>query len=265
MIIKIPHHAFIDNSAVADLVSQVLADSGDSLLVENKDGVRSYFVDTAVYTKNRLFRMVYSCKGGKQACLMPTDRFVMRKKPKPSPAYLFSNTLVTSVNENDALLCVRGNGSDTGKANPSLGHPHEVSRRGFKRDSFTTYLPSREAMARLETLANSKDALKLVEDYAASRSKQSVHVRGVQICGGNGSVAYSLFGPGAHYCGNINRDHKNNFVYIVVNFRRLKMAQKCYDPDCAQYRSAWVDIPTKFRWQHSEDLEHNTCTKPNTS
>ena len=263
MIIKIPHHAFIDNSAVADLVSQVLADSGDSLLVRNKDNIQTYFVDTAVYTKNRLFRMVYSCKGGKQACLMPTERFVMKRRPKPSPAYLFSNTLVTSVDEKDTLLCIRGNGSETGMANPSAGHPREVAKRGFKRDSFTTYLPSREAMARLETLANSKDVLKLVEDYAASRSKQGVQVRGVQVCGGNGSVAYSLFGPGAHYCGNINRDHKNNFVYVVVNFRRMKIAQKCYDPDCAQYRSAWVDIPTKFHWQPSEELEDNTSTKPN--
>jgi hypothetical protein len=34
-------------------------------------------VDRAVYTRNRHFRMAWSCKFGKTAVLTPTDRYVM--------------------------------------------------------------------------------------------------------------------------------------------------------------------------------------------
>ena len=40
------------------------------------------FVDTAVYTKNRHFRLIWSSKGGKRAVLEPTIRFAMSAAAK---------------------------------------------------------------------------------------------------------------------------------------------------------------------------------------
>jgi hypothetical protein len=51
------------------------------------------------------------------------------------------------------------------------------------------------------------------------------------------SLIASMFaGNGGHYCENVGRDHRNNYVYYVANFSRLLLAQKCHDPDCARYR-----------------------------
>jgi len=55
-------------------------------------------------------------------------------------------------------------------------------------------------------------------------------------------------GDGAHYCGNIGRDHQSNFIYYVANFSTLGLVQKCYDPDCRKYKSTVFDIPIKFAW-----------------
>jgi hypothetical protein len=40
-------------------------------------GARVCFVDGAVYSKNRHFRLLGSCKGGKRAVLQPTQRYAM--------------------------------------------------------------------------------------------------------------------------------------------------------------------------------------------
>ena len=50
-------------------------------------------------------------------------------------------------------------------------------------------------------------------------------------------------GPGAHYCENIRRAHSSNYVYFVVNLRNAQYAQKCHDPECAHFRSAWMPLP----------------------
>eukprot|EP00955_Chlamydomonas_euryale_P064286 358923-Chlamydomonas_euryale.AAC.2 len=45
------------------------------------DGARVSAVDMAVYSRMRHFRMLWSCKGGKQAVLMPTKRCVWAAGP----------------------------------------------------------------------------------------------------------------------------------------------------------------------------------------
>lgn len=107
LIVKIGNHAFYNNIAVGDFVAQVLAGSGTSLLVKDKNGKDTYFVDTAVYTKNRHFRLVYSCKGGRKVSLMPTHRFAMARQPLPTPAQIFKETMVTGVDPSATLVSVR--------------------------------------------------------------------------------------------------------------------------------------------------------------
>lgn len=53
----------------------------------------------------------------------------------------------------------------------------------------------------------------------------------------------SVAGPGAHYCENIGRAHCSNYIYFVVNLRNAQYAQKCHDPECAHFRSAWMPLP----------------------
>ena len=50
-------------------------------------------------------------------------------------------------------------------------------------------------------------------------------------------------GPGSHYCENVGRCHASNHAYIVLSLCSGQYAQKCYDPDCAGFRSAWMPLP----------------------
>ena len=110
---RLPGYAFYNNVAIGDFLVQVLDSCGKQLLIEKEDcnGKRKpdYFVDTGVYTKNRHFRIVYSCKGGKNAVLMPTNRYALARREghHPSPAEIFLKTIVTKVESDVTLLSIR--------------------------------------------------------------------------------------------------------------------------------------------------------------
>lgn len=107
------------NLAVGDFVHQVVAAGGENLYVDKALAIcqpgdvdhvapRTCFVDTAVYTRNRHFRLAYSCKGGKTAILRPTNRFACAGNPsRPSPARVFLDTLICHVPVGAVLLAVR--------------------------------------------------------------------------------------------------------------------------------------------------------------
>ena len=148
LIVRIDGHAFYNNIAVGHFVSQVLAESGTSLLVKDKHGRDVYFVDTAVYTKNRHFRLAYSCKGGRKATLMPTHRFAMARQPLPTPAQIFKETMVTGVDPSSKLLSViplhQFSASKLQKT--GVGIPkHRIDRGVVKRDA-KDMLPGGAAM-----------------------------------------------------------------------------------------------------------------------
>lgn len=249
LIIKVPGYAFYSSVVVGEFVSQICADSGTSLLVQTKDGRQTYFVDTAVYTKNRLFRMVYNCKAGKTSNLMPTGRFAMTRSPKLTPAAVFSETLLMSVDESSTLLLVRPPISMI-MARRGANSMNGPESRGIKTDNEYS-LPNKAAMAHLDSLARA--AIHTIEQFASDRAKLPTTVRNYKICGGYGSVAYNLQGEGAHFCSNKGESHKNNFVYIVANFCTLQIAQKCYDTEtCSTYKSASSEMPEKFRWDPSK-------------
>ena len=248
LIIKVPGYAFCSSVVVGEFVSQICADSGTSLLVQTKDGRQTYFVDTAVYTKNRLFRMVYNCKAGKTSNLMPTGRFAMARSPRLTPAAVFSETLLMSVDESSTLLLVRPQISMI-MAKRGVNSVNGPDSRGIKIDNEYSFLPNKTAMAHLDSLARA--AIPTIEKFASDRAKLPASVRNYTICGGYGSVAYNLQGEGAHFCSNKGGPHNQNFVYIVANFFTLRMAQKCHDVDCRKYKSASSEMPEKFRWDPS--------------
>jgi hypothetical protein len=113
IIVRIPGHAFFHNLAIGHFVSQVIAAAGTEFDVFKgppPSEERVSFVDTAVYTKNRHFRLVYSNKGGKTAVLKPTERYATAAhgeyKLKPSFARVFNDTLICNVDYDVKLLAV---------------------------------------------------------------------------------------------------------------------------------------------------------------
>lgn len=39
------------------------------------------------------------------------------------------------------------------------------------------------------------------------------------------------------YCHKIERSHKSNAVYYLLNIDKMEVRQKCFDPDCRYYQS----------------------------
>jgi hypothetical protein len=101
LLVRVPGWAFRDNNQVGALVRRICARS-EALAqlylakdppkqrqqqggMQQQQGAsaaggawaRVCFVDGAVYSKNRHFRLLGSCKGGKRAVLQPTQRYAM--------------------------------------------------------------------------------------------------------------------------------------------------------------------------------------------
>lgn len=56
------------------------------------------------------------------------------------------------------------------------------------------------------------------------------------------------------YCGNVKRQHKNNNVKYVVDLNEMYWYQKCYDPDCEQYRSNGTKLPDEICFEYANRI-----------
>lgn len=56
------------------------------------------------------------------------------------------------------------------------------------------------------------------------------------------------------YCGNVKRQHKNNNVKYIVDLNEMYWYQKCYDPDCEQYRSNGTKLPDEICFEYANRL-----------
>lgn len=59
------------------------------------------------------------------------------------------------------------------------------------------------------------------------------------------------------YCGNIKRQHKNNNVKYIVDLNEMYWYQKCYDPDCEQYRSNGTKLPDEICFEYADRIVDN--------
>ncbi|KAL0038505.1 hypothetical protein WJX77_008798 [Trebouxia sp. C0004] len=262
LILRIPGMSFVNNWAVGHLVSQILAEpEGMEILVRKKSdqaGTQQFtsLVDTAVYTRNRHFRLIWSCKAGKTHVLTPTPRFATAPNFKRSHRELFLDTLICNVEPNAMLLLA--DIIPTGLSFQSSHHPHILGgsrhvgyvmhgqhevKVAHKCDAFdSTSVAVLLTQERVQAWA--EQAAGHVEEVATFRAGGlQASVRTIAHCGFTGTVAYSLIGPGSHYCEHIGRCHQSNRVFFVVNFLTGMLAQKCHDPDCSHFRSTWTPLP----------------------
>ncbi|KAL0052967.1 hypothetical protein WJX82_010519 [Trebouxia sp. C0006] len=261
LILCIPGMSFVNNWAVGHLVGQILAEpEGMEILVRKKSdqaGTEQFtsLVDTAVYTRNRHFRLIWSCKAGKTHVLTPTPRFATAPSIKRSHRELFLDTLICNVEPNARLLLA--DIVPTGLSFPSSHHPHISG--GSRHVGYVVHGQHEVKVAhKCDAFDSSSDAIPLTQERVQAWAEQAAghveevatfragglpaSVRTVAHCGFTGTVAYSLVGPGSHYCEHIGRCHQSNRVFFVVNFLTGMLAQKCHDPDCSHFRSTWTPL-----------------------
>ncbi len=74
-------------------------------------------------------------------------------------------------------------------------------------------------------------------------------------------MVYNIVGN--RYCHNIQREHKSNAVYYVLSLKDGSFTQRCFDPDCSNFRSLPMHLPndlnpfvdTEFNFDEFDDEE----------
>ncbi|XP_063712535.1 DNA-directed primase/polymerase protein-like isoform X2 [Symsagittifera roscoffensis] len=222
--------------------------------IDENSNNEDLFVDNAVYTKNRNFRMFKSTKLGKSAFLnrSPHCKYEINLRPsdlqfdkqlKPSYAEsldinpelyrTFLDSLITNIDFDPREVlkedtssfklsnCSKHNGYSEGKA---IRKPLIENRENgiFLYKELESFI--------IETL---NKRLQLLEIQEVIESE--IFFRTCKSIPDSSLVMYEL-GHTYRYCERIGRFHKSNKVYICVDLDRSVFYQKCFDPDCDGFR-----------------------------
>lgn len=194
-------------------------------------------MDTAVYSRNRCFRLAFSSKSGKKSFLVPTRRF---KYQEMNDKDVFMESLICKLDDNcDKLLICK---LDL-ECKKTLHFDSEISMprtqgRSYK-DTIATY---RSDFPHECTYGKSPfPALDGFIESIASYGNVSGKIRSWYWFSQYGLMIYSM--SRSRYCEHIGREHKSNHVMYIVDFQRAAYYQKCYDPDCQGYRSPMRHVP----------------------
>ncbi|RCV12959.1 hypothetical protein SEVIR_2G319800v4 [Setaria viridis] len=249
LIIRIPNTAFKDNSHVGAFVSEVCSQIAaqraanpnlDKLYITKESSstgpVDQLFMDTAVYSRNRCFRLAFSSKSGKNSFLVPSRRF---KCKEMNDKDVFMESLICRLDDNcDKLLICK---LDL-ECKKTLHFDSEFSMpqiHGRSKNSISTY---RSDFPQESTYGKSPfPALDGFIESIASFGNVSGKIRSWYWFSQYGLMIYSMLR--SRYCENIGREHKSNHVMYIVDFQRAAYYQKCYDPDCQGYRSPLRPVP----------------------
>ncbi|KAJ0967846.1 hypothetical protein J5N97_024763 [Dioscorea zingiberensis] len=246
LIVRIPNTAFKDNSHVGVFISEVCANISslrgndpqvDKLYIKKDSSCTSsetqLFLDSAVYTRNRCFRLVLSSKAGKKSFLLPTKRF---KCKGLSQKQLFMDSLICKVDVDCNKLLVCKMDLDCMKMLTFESEVHDQNlyvRKEFSRhDGPVTYFSGKAPFPALDVFIES----------IASVGNISGKIRSWYWFSAHNLMIYNM--SRSRYCENIGREHKSNHVMYIVDFRIAGYYQKCYDPDCRGYRSPLRPLPS---------------------
>ncbi|OQU89936.1 hypothetical protein SORBI_3002G297500 [Sorghum bicolor] len=249
LIIRIPKIAFKDNSHVGAFVcevcSQIAAQRAanpdlDKLYItkESSSGpIDQLFMDTAVYSRNRCFRLVFSSKSGKKSFLVPTKRF---KCQEMNDKDVFMESLICRLDDNCEKLLICKLDLECKKTlhfDSEISMP-QIQGRSY-RDCIATY---RSDLSQSYTYGKSPfPALDGFIESIASFGNVSGKIRSWFWFSQESLIIYNILR--SRYCENIGREHKSNHVFYIVDFQRAAYYQKCHDPDCQGYRSPLRPVP----------------------
>ncbi|KAL7107035.1 hypothetical protein ACP275_06G028600 [Erythranthe tilingii] len=252
LIIRLPRTAFKDNSHVGAFVAEICSriqsyrerdENYEKLLISkgsnSADSHCQTFVDTAVYTRNRCFRLPFSSKAGKSSVLLPSGRFKCKEMGEKE---IFMASLICNMDaDSEKLLickmdldCVKALHFETEATNNIQtygGYPENFDLDAWTSDSSTTYLMGKSPLPALDAFV----------EAIASKGNVSGKIRSWYWFSEYGLMVHSM--SRSRYCERIGREHKSNHVIYVVDLRRAVYYQKCHDPDCRGYRSPLRSVP----------------------
>ncbi|XP_019264778.1 PREDICTED: DNA-directed primase/polymerase protein isoform X2 [Nicotiana attenuata] len=210
--------------------------SKDSSLI---DIPHQLFVDKAVYSRNRCFRLALSSKAGKSSVLLPSGRFKCKDMTKEE---VFMASLICKIDADcEKLLickmdldCVKALQFDTESTESFQLHSGvslDFDLNACTSDPSRTYLMGKSPFPSLDMFVES----------VASIGNIPGKIRSWYWFSEYALMVYSM--SRNRYCERIGRQHKSNHVIYVVDLRRAVYYQKCHDPDCRGYRSPLRPVP----------------------
>ncbi|KFK26881.1 hypothetical protein AALP_AA8G305600 [Arabis alpina] len=250
LIVIIPKVAFKDNlhvgAFVGELCSRIVnAKEKDERLCklfvhkEANDSASLLFVDTAVYSRNRCFRLALSSKAGKTSVLLPSGRFKCKDMGEQD---VFMTSLICNVASDCEKLLVCKMESDCMK---TLCFDTEVNNNSLVRHQKAPNFQVDACPSDMSTsYFGGKSPFPLLDQFIesiASTGNVSGKIRCWYWFSEESLIVYSM--SRNRYCERIGREHKSNHVMYIVDLRRGIYYQKCYDPDCRDYRSPIRPVP----------------------
>ncbi|ONM56961.1 DNA primases [Zea mays] len=249
LIIRIPKIAFKDNSHVGAFVCEVCSQIAaqrttnhdlDKLYItkEISSGpVDRLFMDTAVYSRNRCFRLVFSSKSGKKSFLVPTKRF---KCQELNDKDVFMESLICRLDDNCEKLLICKLDLECKK---TLHFDSEISMSQIQGRSYRHRIATyQNDFSHAYTCGKSPfPPLDGFIESIASFGNVSGKIRSWFWFSQESLIIYNMLR--SRYCENIGREHKGNHVFYIVDFQRAAYYQKCHDPDCRGYRSPLRPVP----------------------
>ncbi|KAL5718661.1 hypothetical protein ACHQM5_011540 [Ranunculus cassubicifolius] len=243
LIIHVPNAAFKDNihagAFVKEICSRICSARKDDHKLENlfisKDSgpneLHHLFVDTAVYTRNRCFRLALSSKAGKKSILFPTKRFKCKNMCEED---MFMNSLICKMDDDCQKLLICKIDSDCMKTlcfdEVNANIVKQASTQDFALRSCTNDMPNTYFVGK-----SPFPALDVFVETIGSIGNVSGKIRSWFWFSEYGLMVYNMIR--GRYCERIGREHKSNNVMYIVDFKSGFYYQKCYDPDCKGYRS----------------------------
>jgi len=175
-------------------------------------------IDSAVYTKNRCFRMLFSSKYGKTATfqLQNGGRFVRQDDHK---ALQVLRTLASFV-----------------PADTDVFSSAKVPERFRQRSDHNAKI-SHEWGHLAEWLMNEWDRVREQEEGFANHDP----TKHLEVREHGSTVTVSV--RNNRYCCQKGRSHKSNGIYFKVDRQRCRYCQVCFDPECDNDESPWRPLP----------------------
>ncbi|KAM6313495.1 DNA-directed primase/polymerase protein [Aegotheles albertisi] len=205
------------------------------LIVNDKEGDKQLFVDLAVYTRNRNFRMYKSSKAGKNVILKIAEdnKFVPNHEDNVSleEAY-FLSSLICNISVRDDTKVLSSGCSEEERKMPAFLNSKTT---GSRRDSMEGYQdsPYPEIDYFVRSLVN-KDGVQ-----GGIRRWNYFSLEEILV--------YDI--SGYRWCENIGRAHKSNNIMILVDLKKEVWYQKCHDPVCREknFKSQSFPLPPRIR------------------
>ncbi|XP_047971083.1 DNA-directed primase/polymerase protein isoform X3 [Salvia hispanica] len=253
LIIHLPKTAFKDNSHVGSFVAEICSrihsyrgrDQNYNKLLISKGGNSidsdfHLFVDTAVYSRNRCFRLPFSSKAGKNSVLLPSGRFRCKDM---SEEEIFMASLICNLDVDSAKLLICKMDLDCVKALhfETEQIPNDIQRHSERLGKFDINAWTADPSTTCLMEKSPFPALDAFIIAIASNGNVPGKIRSWCWFSEYALIVYSM--SRNRYCERIGREHKSNHVIYVVDLRRALYYQKCHDPDCRGYRSPLREVP----------------------